>query len=162
MANFVCDICGGAIKMQANRTGVCQGCGMEYDIEAIRAMVGQANNAVPTQTAPTVSAPAQAANDNELDRDALLIYLSDLRVFETILNENKGTILKINEKRAKKQSEIEFFKKPISYDSQKFQYQKNEAAEIHWGPKVLLTIGIALLLFSLVCLALHSSFNSNI
>ena len=44
MANFVCDICGGAIKMQANKTGVCQGCGMEYDIEAIRAMAGQTNN----------------------------------------------------------------------------------------------------------------------
>lgn len=85
MANFVCDICGGAIKMQANKTGVCQGCGMEYDIEAIRDMAGQAGKAAATVTPAQTVAPIRT-NDNELDRDSLLIYLNDIRVMETIIH----------------------------------------------------------------------------
>ena len=62
--------------MQANQTGVCQGCGMEYDIEAIRAMAGQSAPAVPTNT---------RQGQAEIDRDALLTYLDDLRILETLL-----------------------------------------------------------------------------
>ncbi len=40
MANIVCDLCGGAIRMQANQTGKCSECGMEYDLDAIRAKMG--------------------------------------------------------------------------------------------------------------------------
>ena len=87
MANIVCDICGGNIKMQANRTGVCQNCGMEYDIEAIRAM---AANGASTPTASPVRTAASPANDNEVSREALLIYLDDVRVLETILKKTSG------------------------------------------------------------------------
>ncbi len=125
MANFVCDICGGAIKMQANRTGVCQGCGMEYDIEAIRAMAGQANNAVPTQTAPAVSAPAQAANDNELDRDALLIYLENVRTLETIIKESNSKSNRLSECIKEDDSALESYNKKIKEVQNKVQHKES-------------------------------------
>ena len=90
MANFTCDICGGAIKMQGSQGGVCQTCGMEYDLEAIRAKV---NAAQQQAVQPAVIQPApQNAPQDAMDRESLLIYLNDLRTMETIvLNSDKST-----------------------------------------------------------------------
>ena len=93
MPNFTCDICGGAIKMQANKTGICQNCGMEYDIEAIKAMVGSSSKSPTSPTAvntPKISTPAQP-KQQEMDRDSLLIYLKDVCIIETIIYNDKKT-----------------------------------------------------------------------
>ncbi len=88
VANFICDICGGNIKMQGSQGGVCQNCGMEYDIEAIRAKVNAAPQ--PKVETPVVAQPApQRTQQEEIDRQALLIYLNDLRTMETILYESE-------------------------------------------------------------------------
>ena len=116
MAGFKCDICGGDIKMQANKTGVCQTCGMQYDLEAIRAMLGQ--QSAPVQPVPQPAAAPKTTttmmNDlseiapinsltnsrssfnskdtkDEIDRETLLSYLGDIRVMETILKESQNS-----------------------------------------------------------------------
>lgn len=96
MANFTCDICGGAIKMQGSQGGVCQNCGMEYDIEAIRAKV---NAPQPKAEAPVTaqSAPHKARQD-EIERQALLIHLNDLRTMETMLFESNKERKKLDDK----------------------------------------------------------------
>ena len=88
MANFTCDICGGTIKMQGSQGGVCQNCGMEYDLEAIRAKV----NASPQQqtSQPVMVQPRpQNTQQGVIDRQALLKYLNDLRTMETIIYEDE-------------------------------------------------------------------------
>ena len=112
MANFTCDICGGTIKMQGSQGGVCQNCGMEYDIEAIRAKVNTAPHQAPTyqQATPAyqqqvpmgyVQQPVMSQPTNqqgEIDRQALLIHLNDLRTMETILYESKNKRTEVDEK----------------------------------------------------------------
>ena len=78
MPSIKCDICGGNIIMQANKTGVCQNCGLEYDIKAIKAMVSKG-----TTEKSFVKSGNQKQDD--VDRDCLLIYLNDLRVMETVM-----------------------------------------------------------------------------
>lgn len=108
MANFNCSICGGQIAMQANRGGICKECGMEYDIDAIRAMLG-ANNTSPTATSVTAPAPTVRPTD-EIDREALLVYLNDVRVLETIISKSKSESdalqLKVSEKKQSYEKEI--------------------------------------------------------
>lgn len=102
MANFTCDICGGTIKMQANKTGVCQGCGMEYDLDAIRAMIGIAPANPAAVTAPSAQAPAPipapSASDDELSREALLCYLADVRTLETLVHEDDKAYRRLQDK----------------------------------------------------------------
>lgn len=117
MANFTCDICGGTIKMQADRTGVCQECGMEYDIEAIKAMINN-NTSSSSVSSPVSRRPVKKISDSEskpinrnktsavdyplnsvtpnnreIDRNALLIYLNDVRTLETVINNAPQTVL---------------------------------------------------------------------
>ena len=102
MPSIKCDICGGKIIMQANKTGVCQDCGMEYDIEAIRTMLGQKSainsqkNAVPLKN-----------NQDEIDRETLLIYLNDIRIMETIIAKGDSTIIKCKNKITEQTDNIE-------------------------------------------------------
>ncbi|WP_028506413.1 hypothetical protein [Ruminococcus sp. FC2018] len=104
MANFICDICGGNIKMQGSQGGVCQNCGMEYDIEAIRAKV---NAPQPKVEAPVTaqSAPHKARQD-EIERQALLIHLNDLRTMETMLFESKKEREKLDNKDAEMRKNV--------------------------------------------------------
>lgn len=97
MANFVCDICGGAIKMQANRTGVCQECGMEYDIEAIKAMAGKTMDTSPKP----VSSATKAYDNKEIDKNSLIIYLNNVRTLETIIDQSKIKCDELEKKRNK-------------------------------------------------------------
>lgn len=80
--------------MQANRGGVCKECGMEYDIDAIRAMIG-ANHTPPAPAAVTAPAPTVRPTD-EIDREALLVYLNDVRVMETIIRKTSLAKTKAN------------------------------------------------------------------
>ncbi|MBR4626500.1 MAG: hypothetical protein IKO47_02125 [Ruminococcus sp.] len=109
MAGFKCDICGGDIKMQANKTGVCQTCGMQYDLEAIRAMLGQQQSA-PVQSAPLPAAPVTAAQNDEIDRETLLAYLGDLRTMETIRVETVAMSGKLDEEKANADKKLSNFK----------------------------------------------------
>ncbi|SEK99239.1 hypothetical protein SAMN02910353_01667 [Ruminococcus sp. YRD2003] len=94
MAGFKCDICGGDIRMQANKTGVCQGCGMEYDLEAIKAMAGQISEpAAPAPSAPAAPVPAPKSTD-EIERPVLVSYLNELRVMETVIHNDNLAISK--------------------------------------------------------------------
>ena len=104
--------------MNADSTGVCQECGMEYDLDAIKAMVGQkAEPAAPVQAAPQPAAPVAAASD-EIDRETLLAYIGDLRTMETIINEsnNNFNILIEREKENRKK-----------YNSIKDEINRNES-----------------------------------
>lgn len=130
MAGFKCDICGGDIKMQANKTGVCQTCGMQYDLEAIRAMLGQ-KPTTPVQSAPPLAA---APAKEELDREALLVYLNDVRILETIISEDKQKIKKLKEKKteivykteAAKQAIPKEVKKTDALETSELDNAKNE------------------------------------
>ena len=148
MAGFTCTICGGSIKMNANQTGVCQGCGMEYDIEAIRAMAG-----APAQNAPAVAAPAptapQAAQD-EIDRDALITYLSDVRVMETLIVKDNEAIAKLSNQLGSQQRSVYSGviapvqpEKPVEPDFKLTEKQEHDA-------KVGKRSVIVLLIFSVV------------
>lgn len=150
MPNFVCDICGGAIKMQANRTGVCQTCGMEYDIEAIRAMANV--SAAPTmndRTPAPVPAPAETQRSNEIDRDALLIYLNDVRTMETILKETEKKKLRMAGEETKLKTDItncENKEPPYEYNEKEHEYiMGNEVIGLICGG-----IGILGLIFYLI------------
>lgn len=97
MAGFTCDICGGTIKMQANKTGVCQSCGMEYDLDAIKAMAGQ--NAAPQTSVDSAAvhpaeniASVDSYSADALDRRALVCYLGDVRVIETLIAKDQEQI----------------------------------------------------------------------
>ncbi len=123
MANFTCDICGGAIKMQGSQGGVCQNCGMEYDLEAIRAKANAPQQQTPTyqqsvspyqQQAPMgfvqqpvmVQQAPQNMQQNPMDRQALLIYLNDLRTMETIIHENNSRLDLADEKTTRLSDEL--------------------------------------------------------
>lgn len=104
MSKFTCDVCGGIIKMQANRTGVCQKCGMEYDIEAIKAMASKDkydNNETPNYSTSVSNTPS-----NEIDRKALLIYLNDVRTLESIIDQSNEKIRSLNDSLASYSEEI--------------------------------------------------------
>ena len=137
MANFTCDICGGTIKMQGSQGGVCQTCGMEYDIEAIRAKANAPQQA-PTYQQPTspyqqqapagfVQQPVMSQPTNQqgaIDRQALLIHLNDLRTMETILYESK-------EKKKDLDNKDSTYKKSVEQVQQDYMKIKNEADEIN-------------------------------
>lgn len=92
MPNFQCDICGGQIKMMAHRTGVCQNCGMEYDLDAMKSMMdGKKKTAVQFAASTT-------PQTNEISRKALLSYLADIRVLETILYQSNLLKNQLSEK----------------------------------------------------------------
>ncbi len=112
MANFTCDICGGTIKMQGSQGGVCQTCGMEYDIEAIRAKVNAPQQSA-SQPAMVQSIP-QNNQQGAIDRQALLIHLNDLRTMETILYESKNKRIKLDEKSTAFRKNVE--KVRVEYD----------------------------------------------
>lgn len=116
MAGFICDLCGGQITMQANKTGVCKECGMEYDLEAIRAKMGAASKPVSTP-APVASVAVQSSD--EVDREALITYLNDVRVMETVISKDTA----FSQKLAEKEQQLIFTKvapsppyKPISVE----------------------------------------------
>lgn len=127
MAGFICDLCGGQITMQANKTGVCKECGMEYDIEAIRAKMGAASKPV-SAPAPVIS----GGNNNEVDREALLVYLNDVRVMETVISEDTALSHRI----AAKERKLVFSETPP---------RRPEKPEYESFPKGLLILGIILL-----------------
>lgn len=93
MAGFICDLCGGHITMQANKTGVCKECGMEYDLEAIRAKMDAASKPV---SAPAPAASVAVQSLDEVDREALITYLNDVRVMETIVVETNKKLAHLN------------------------------------------------------------------
>lgn len=145
MANFVCDICGGTIKMQANRTGVCQGCGMEYDIEAIRAMAGR-NKPADNKTENN-SNIHQNTNKNELDRDAVLIHLNDVRILETIILQSVKAQDKLKAKENDKQAEITAFDKNTVYNMSEISRINNLIDNINRRQnKLLIVNGLVLAL----------------
>lgn len=114
MAGFVCDICGGQIKMQANKTGVCQNCGMEYDIEAIRAMAGSNISNESTQLVMADKSNAiteQHRKNNDIDREALTIYLGDLRIMESVINKSRERVSELENKKQELKNEYENVKK---------------------------------------------------
>ena len=112
MAGFKCDICGGNIKMQANKTGVCQSCGMEYDLEAIRAMAGQ--QSAPVQSVPQpAAAPVKAPGNDEIDRESLLTYLGDLRTMETVRAETIAMSGKLDAEKDNADKRLRTFKNDI-------------------------------------------------
>lgn len=102
MSKFKCDICNGDILMQANKTGVCSKCGMSYDIEAIRAMVS-----AESEQSNESYQPAENKGKDVIDRDSLLIYLNDLRIMESIVNESNSTIISLTNESNKKKTELE-------------------------------------------------------
>ena len=139
MAGFTCQICGGSIKMQANQTGVCQGCGMEYDIEAIRAMVGAQTSApavpAPAPTVPPMKAPE--TTEDEIDRDALLAYLDDVRTLETVLLKSKNVKESVSSKARALKAEVS--QAESNFNRVKFDpepYNKLAEQEISNGPGV--------------------------
>lgn len=130
MAKFTCDICGGTIKMQANRTCVCQECGMEYDIEAIKAMINN-NTSSSSVSSPVSRRPNKQISDSEvkpinrsktsavdyplnsvtpnnreIDRNALLIYLNNVRTLETIIEKSKEKHDEIADEAMSKNSDL--------------------------------------------------------
>lgn len=159
MAGFKCDICGGDIKMQANKTGVCQGCGMEYDLEAIRAMVGQQS----APTAPVQSAPAApvAQTQDELDRESLLVYLNDVRIMETIISQDQNTLSKFDMKGNEYENKIKSLKiMPTAPKKPEYEKgleacntilsEKEKAKSMRRTSYVLMIIGILLILITSV------------
>lgn len=150
MAGFKCDICGGKIIMQANKTGVCQNCGMEYDIEAVRSMAGTAQSS-PPQEAEQVIVDSPADNPNELDREALITYLDDLRVLESILSESKSKHRSMINFISQKNEELADFKRNC------LPVKPNEPQKMTvflWKPKIrlpLLIISIILAIGGFIC-----------
>ncbi len=88
MSGFKCEICGGKIIMQANKAGLCQACGMEYNIEAIRAMARHKDS---LSDELNVIASYKSQKD-EIDRETLLVYLNDIRIMETIISKSNNTL----------------------------------------------------------------------
>lgn len=84
-----CKICGGQIKIQANMAGICQGCGIEYDIEAIRAMTGNPSSR-------TISEPAPVSGEVSVKREVIVEHLADLRVLETLCSKNRNVLSAID------------------------------------------------------------------
>lgn len=152
MPNFTCDICGGAIKMQANKTGICQNCGMEYDIEAIRAMVGSQTSA----PAPKSSAsPAEIANQNsgqEISRDALLNYLKNVRTAETIIYNNNRAISKLQSESERLAELVQIEeKKDIPFISISYDFDKRcEKEKLNYkkGKKLMIQLLISFLILA--------------
>ena len=122
MPSIKCDICGGNIIMQANKTGVCQNCGLEYDIKAIKAMVSKG-----TTEKSFVKSGNQKQDD--VDRDCLLIYLNDLRVMETVMQcsrrnaeqlldrsaDNEAIVKQLQQTLEERESHLEELNKPVTY-----------------------------------------------
>lgn len=128
MAQFKCDICGGRIKMQPDKTGVCEDCGMSYDLETLREMAktnSSATKAEPTQTVtPQQTAPPQPItpqqvhdpginstenamikpSEDPLERDVLVTYLDDVRTMETIIQESNACLPKVANARKKRET----------------------------------------------------------
>lgn len=150
MAGFKCDVCGGKIIMQANKTGVCQNCGMEYDIEAVRSMAGTAQSS-PPQEAEQVIVDSPADNPNELDREALITYLDDLRVLESILSESRSKHRSMINFISQKNEELADFKRNC------LPVKPNEPQKMTvflWKPKIrlpLLIISIILAIGGFIC-----------
>ena len=96
MAIFKCDICGGEITMQANKTGICKQCGMEYSLDAIKAMVNSNSNQQETVTEESIIVSTNSAKD-EVDRDTLISYFYNLRVLESLLRKSEMVLKELNE-----------------------------------------------------------------
>ena len=104
MKKIKCDICDGEITMQANRIGVCKQCGMEYSVDAIKAMIQKNNSQVAGIENSELS--ISNAHKDEIDRDILISYFYNLRVLESLLCKSEETIKKLDE-RVDKNKEIE-------------------------------------------------------
>ena len=158
MANFVCDICGGAIKMQANKTGVCQNCGMEYDIEAIRAMAGQKTNNKPAISTSVQTTTSVHVNEDKIDRDVLLIYLSEIRVLETAINESNNKKVLLENKCRKVAESVKKSYEHKELINSRMRYFKTACAKpgldsfkkIEESVKYNMPIGISLILIGLL------------
>ena len=123
--------------MQSGQTGVCKKCGMEYDLEAMRAMAG----ALSTPERSTL-----AQRSGEMDRDALLIYLSDLRTMETLVVLSQQKIEEGEAKLEQQQTQIREIKWPELY-SEEYPDKSNYNEGPFW-----LIIGITLSILNVLML----------
>lgn len=143
---FKCEICGGKIIMQANKTGVCQNCGIEYDIEAIRSMVIESLPFSP-QKANQVATSSSSDNQNELDREVLITYLEDLRVLESILSENKNIQEQALSYVTQKSTELTNYKQ---YNSPIKPQAPQKINLLLWKPRIRLSLLITSIILAIV------------
>lgn len=65
MAKFACELCGSDI-IKEGAAFVCRGCGMQYDIEAVRKMMASDMPVDAASAAPVVPAAPAAANEQKI------------------------------------------------------------------------------------------------
>lgn len=87
MDSLCCDICGGALTMQADgKNAVCQACGMQYGLDRLRAKAGQRQTPKP---APSVQ-KAQAGQEEDVAGYYILVKqyynTGDFRAAQTFVN----------------------------------------------------------------------------
>ena len=114
MSNIKCDICGGDIEMLPSKVGKCRNCGMEYSLDAIREIVK--TNSVTVSPVQSESHMKVKPPSEELNRDALLLYLNDIRVMESVVSESNSKVVDLNEKLKEAKAELSAMsavKKPV-------------------------------------------------
>lgn len=141
--------------MQANRTGVCQECGMEYDIEAIKAMAETNKTDSDNGESSGFSAAVNRPVSNEIDRKALLIYLNDVRTLESIIDQSNEKITSLDESLCSFTDKIEILKKKRSSIHTPRKPEEPEMGQTNSGSIVLL------ILTTLGCVALGINLASN-
>lgn len=154
MSNIKCDICGGDIEMLPSKVGKCRNCGMEYSLDAIREIVK--TNSVTVSPVQSESHMKVKPPSEELNRDALLLYLNDIRVMESVVSESNSKVVDLNEKLKEAKAELSAMsavKKPVIPVEPSKESIMSDIKDKYFSPNFIfpsILIGIPSALFTII------------
>lgn len=151
MSGIKCEICGGSITMQADKTGLCKVCGIEYDIDAIRAMVGQKPNTTNIERTYT----SNINKHDEIDRESLLVYLNDVRIMETLLHRSRKNENELIRRNAENENVVTSMQKKLEFQNQRIK-ELDSPLENNSDAQFIFKTGMILLIPSLIIFCIEA------